>query len=160
MPIPLEYEEQEENQQPSDFLISQLTTVLEYGVDKSSRVDAILFDVTLEQIDEYMEKVKHDQDLPFPLTRIRSKEINNQEIFESVCNHCNITSVEYNPTKIYFVETASNAVVLIPIQLEKGVVNICIELLDKEITSKEIYGMYMGLGKLRMDQIKFVKFTN
>ncbi len=163
MPIPLQYQDKEENQEPSDFIIFQLTTVLEHGGERNPRIDETIRDVTLPQIDEYMDKIKLDQDLPFQLVRIRSKQIPDEKTFKEISEHCNVTDVAYNERlkhKLYFIETASNAIVFIPIQLEEGLINICVELLDKENTIESIYKMYEESSKLTIDQIKFVKFSN
>ncbi len=161
MPIPLEYQDKSENQQPSDIILSPLSSVLMYGDERNPRVEEIIQDITLIEIDQHMRDILHNQDLPFQLVRIRSKDIIDEEVFNELSEHCNVSNVPYDERlkhKVYFVETASNAVVLIPIQLEPGVVNVCIELLDRDISPKKIYDMYMNLGKLSIDQIKFIKF--
>lgn len=154
-----------ENQQPSDFILSQLKTVLEYGDDSVrtfARVDETLRDVTLGQIDEYMKKIQLDQDLPYELTRIRAREIKDENTYNAICEHYSIYNVPFNPelhTKVYFIETADNAVVFTPIELEKGVVNISVELLDRKYTIPEIYDLYMHMGKMKLSEIKFVKLN-
>lgn len=152
-----------ENQQPFNFILTQINTVLEYGDDTNPRIDETVRDVTLGQIDEYMEKIQLDQDLPFKLTRIRAREIKDEKTFEAICAHLAITHIPFNlllHTKVYFIETSDNAVVFTPIELEKGLVNISVELLDRENTIPEIYNMYLGLGKMKMSDIKFVKFNH
>lgn len=151
-----------ENQQPSDFILSQIKTVLEYGDYKNPRVDETLNDITLVQVDDYMKKIQLDQDLPFELTRIRAREIKDEKTFNAICEHYSIKSVPFNPilhTKVYFIETADNAVVFTPIELEKGVINISVELLDRENTIPEIMDLYMHIGKMKMSDIKFVKYN-
>ena len=159
----MEFRDLSENQQPSDIILSSIKGILEYGDDKTPRIDTVVNDLTLGQIDRYMEKIKIDQDLPFKLTRIRGKEIEDERVYNAVCEHCSISDVPFNSllnTKVYFIETSDSAVVFIPIQLEKGVINMCVELLDKENTIPEIYSMYMKLSKMRMSDIKFVKLTS
>ncbi len=165
MPIPMESRDLSENQQPSDFILSQIREVLEYGDDSImtlARVDETVRDVSLGQIDEYMKKIQLDQDLPFELTRIRAREIKDEKTFKAICEHYSIYDVPFNPllhTKVYFIETSDNAVVFTPIELEKGLINFSVELLDRENTIPEIYSLYMGLGKMKMSDIKFVKFN-
>jgi len=165
MPILVEAMDLSENQQPSDFILSQIREVLEYGDDsimKLARVDEIVRDVSLGQIDEYMKRVQLNQDLPFELTRIRAREIKDENTYNAICEHYSIYNVPFNPelhTKVYFVETADNAVVMTPIQLEKGLVNISVELLDKNNTIPEIMELYMRMGKMRISDIKFVELN-
>ena len=162
MPIPMEARDLRENEQPSDFILTQIKTVLEYGDEQTPRIDETVSDVSLGQIDEYMKRVQLKQDLPFKLTRIRAREIKDEKTFESICTHLSITEVAFNPelhSKVYFIETAENAVVMTPIQLEKGLVNISVELLDKNNTTPEIMELYMRMGKMRISDIKFVKLN-
>ncbi|HQJ73900.1 MAG TPA: hypothetical protein PLW74_03350, partial [Candidatus Dojkabacteria bacterium] len=56
--------------------------------------------------------------------------------------------------KLYFIETADNAIVVIPIQLEKGLVNIHIDLLDREHIPQSVYDMYIESGKKTLEQLK------
>lgn len=158
MPIPSEYESKEFNQEPLDF-VPFINSALESDEDKLP-FDYILSDLTLDDIDKYIEKIELDQDLPFKLVKITDSRIKDKETFIDVCEHCSISGVVYDPklrNRIYFIETADNAVVLIPILLEQGIVNIHIDLLDKEHTSKSVYDMYMKSGKLTLDQIHFLK---
>ena len=137
--------------------------MLEYGNEKNQPIDEIIRNVTLNEIDRYMDGIKYNQDLPFQLLRISKKQIDNQDTFESLCEHSNIFGVPYNPQlshRVYFIETADNAIVLLPIQLERGIVNIRIELLERGFTHEKIYEMYQNLGKLKMKDIKFVKFNH
>lgn len=162
MPIPMEARDLRENEQPSDFILTQIKTVLEYGDEQTPRIDETVSDVSLGQIDEYMKRVQLKQDLPFKLTRIRAREIKDEKTFEAICAHLSITEVAFNPelhSKVYFIETADNAVVMTPIQLEKGLVNISVELLDKNNTIPEIMELYMRMGKMRISDIKFVKLN-
>lgn len=162
MPIPMEAMDLRENEQPSDFILTQIRTVLEYGDEETPRIDETIMDVSLGQIDEYMKKMQLNQDLPFELTRIRAREIKDEKTFNAVCEHYSIYFVPFDPqlhTKVYFIETAENAVVMTPIQLEKGLVNISVELLDKNNTIPEIMELYMRMGKMRISDIKFVKLN-
>jgi len=110
-----------------------------------------------------MKKMQLNQDLPFKLTRIRAREIKDEKTFDAICEHYSIDNVPFNPllhTKVYFIETADNAVVFTPIELEKGIVNISVELLDRKNTIPEIMDLYMRMGKMRLSDIKFVKLNN
>ena len=159
MPIPLEYESKEFNQEPLDSLLPSINSALESNEDELP-LDYIMNDLTLNDVDKYIEKIKLDQDLPFKLVKITDSKIRNEDTFKDICEHCCISGVRYNPklkNKVYFIETADNAVVVIPIQLEKGLINIHIDLLDKEHIPQLVYDMYMKSGKLTLDKIHFLK---
>jgi hypothetical protein len=159
MPIPLEYESKEFNQEPLDSLLPSINSALESN-EGELHLDYIMNDLTLNDIDKYIEKIKLDQDLPFKLVKITDSKIKNEDTFKDICEHCCISGVRYNAklkNKVYFIETADNAVVVIPIQLEKGLINIHIDLLDKENIPQSVYDMYMKSGKLTLDQIHFLK---
>jgi len=159
MPIPSEYESKEFNQEPLDSLLTSINSALESDEDELP-FDYIMNDLTLNDIDKYIEKIELDQDLPFKLVKITDSKIKNEETFKDICKHCCISGVRYNPrlkNKLYFIETADNAVVVIPIQLEKGLVNIHIDLLDKKHIPQSVYDMYMRSEKLTLDQIHFLK---
>ena len=158
MPIPSEYESKEFNQEPLDF-VPFINSALESNEDKLP-FDYILSDLTLDDIDKYIGKIGLDQDLPFKLVKITDSKIKNEDTFKDICEHCSISNIRYNPklkNKVYFIETADNAVVVIPIQLEKGLINIHIDSLDKEHIPQSVYDMYMKSGKLTLDQIRFLK---
>ena len=158
MSIPSEYESKEFNQEPLDF-VPFINSALESNEDKLP-FDYILSDLTLDDIDKYIGKIGLDQDLPFKLVKITDSKIKDEKTFLDICEHCSISNVGYNPrlkNKLYFIETADNAIVVIPIQLEKGLINIHIDLLDKEHIPQSVYDMYMKSGKLTLDQIRFLK---
>ena len=159
MPIPLEYESKEFNQEPLDSLVPSISSALESDEDKLP-FDYIMNDLTLNDIDKYIEKIGLDQDLPFKLVKITDSKVKDEKTFLDICEHCCISGVRYNPklkNKVYFIETADNAVVVIPIQLEEGLINIHIDSLDKEHIPQSVYDMYMKSGKLTLDQIRFLK---
>lgn len=159
MPIPFEYESKEFNQEPLDSLVPSINSALESNEDGLPS-DYILHDLTLGDIDKHIEKIKLDQDLPFKLVKITDSRIKDEKIFLDICEHCGISGVPYNhmlKNKLYFIETADNAVVVIPIQLERGLINIHIDLLDKEHIPQSVYDMYMKSGKLTLNQIHFLK---
>lgn len=163
MPIPIESESKEMNQEPSDSLISEIRAMLECGDENNQPIDDIIRNVTLDQIDRYIDEIKYNQDLPFQLLKIGKKVISDKETFDTLCDHSAISGVQFDPKlkhRVYFIETADNAIVLLPIQLERGVVNVRIELLERGFTHEKIYEMYQNLGKLKMKDVKFVKFNN
>ena len=162
MPIPSEYESKEFNQEPLDSLLPSINSALESN-EEELPLDYIMNDLTLNDVDKYIEKIKLDQDLPFKLVKITDSKIRNEDTFKDICEHCCISGVRYNPklkNKVYFIETVDNAVVVIPIQLEKGLINIHIDLLDKEHIPQSVYDMYMKSGKLTLDQIRFLNQMN
>ena len=55
MPIPLEYESKEFNQEPLDSLLPSISSALESDEDKLP-FDYIMNDLTLNDIDKYIEK--------------------------------------------------------------------------------------------------------
>ena len=156
MPIPLEYESKEFNQEPLDSLLPSINSALESNEDELP-LDYIMNDLTLNDVDKYIEKIKLDQDLPFKLVKITDSKIRNEDTFKDICEHCCISGVRYNPklkNKVYFIETADNAIVVIPIQLEKGLINIHIDLLDREHIPQSVYDMYIESGKKTLDELK------
>lgn len=161
MPIPMEYRDLRENQQSPEIFVSLINDTLMYGGEENPRSEQLVFDITLGQIDRHIKEIARNQDLPFQLVRIRGAEIKDENTHRAICDHHSISNVPFDPklhTKVYFIETADNAVVLIPIQLEKGVINVSVELLERGVTIPEIYDMYMGLSKKQLKDIKFVKF--
>ena len=159
MSIPSEYESKEYNQEPLDSLFPSIKSALESD-EKEFPFDYIMEDLTLDDIDKHIEKMELDQDLPFKLVKITDSEIKDEETFLDICSHCSISNVKYDSKSrnfIYFIETADNAIVLIPIQLEKGLINMHIDLLDKEYIPKSVYDMYINSGKLTIDKIHFLK---
>ena len=155
MPIPSEYESKEFNQEPLDF-VPFINSALESNEDKLP-FDYILNDLTLDDIDKYIEKIGLDQDLPFKLVKITDSKVKDEKTFLDICEHCSISDVGYNPrlnNKLYFIETADNAIVVIPIQLEKGSINIHIDLLDREHIPQSVYDMYIESGKKTLDELK------
>ena len=156
MSFPLEYESKEFNQESLDSLLPSIHSALESDEDKLP-FDYIMNDLTLNDVDKYIEKIKLDQDLPFKLVKITDSKIRNEDTFKDICEHCCISGVRYNPklkNKVYFIETADNAIVVIPIQLEKGSVNIHIDLLDREHIPQSVYDMYIESGKKTLDELK------
>ncbi len=155
MPIPSEYESKEFNQEPLDF-VPFINSALESNEDELP-FDYIINDLTLDDIDKYIEKIGLDQDLPFKLVKITDSKIKDEKAFLDICEHCSISNVGYNSglkNKLYFIETVDNAIVVIPIQLEKGLVNIHIDLLDKEHIPQLVYDMYIESGKRTLEQLK------
>ena len=155
MPIPSEYESKEFNQEPLDF-VPFINSALESNEDELP-FDYIMNDLTLDDIDKYIEKIGLDQDLPFKLVKITDSKVKDEKTFLDICEHCSISDVGYNPrlnNKLYFIETADNAIVVIPIQLEKGLVNIHIDLLDREHIPQSVYDMYIESGKKTLEQLK------
>ncbi len=151
-----------ENQQPSEIFVSLIKAALEYGDEANPRIDEVVYDISLGQIDQHMRKIQLDQDLPFKLTIIRAREIKDESTYNAICEHYSISNVPFNPllqTKVYFIETTDNAVVFTPIELERGLVNISVELFDRENTIPEIFDLYMHMGKMNMSDIKFVKLN-
>ena len=156
MPIPLEYESKEFNQEPLDSLLPSIHSALESDEDELP-LDHIMNDLTLKDIDNHIRKIELDGDLPFKLVRITDSQIKDEKTFLDICEHCCISGVRYNPklkNKVYFIETVDNAVVVIPIQLEKGLINIHIDLLDKEHIPQSVYDMYIESGKKTLDELK------
>ena len=156
MPIPFEYESKEFNQEPLDSLFPSIKSALESD-ENELPFDYIINDLTLDDIDKYIEKIGLDQDLPFKLVKITDSEIKDEETFLDICSHCSISNVKYDSKSrnfIYFIETADNAIVLIPIQLEKGLINMHIDLLDKEYIPKSVYDMYMESGQKTLEQLE------
>ena len=156
MPIPSEYESKEFNQEPLNFLLPSINSALESNEDELP-LDYIMNDLTLDDVDKYIEKIELDQDLPFKLVRITDSQIKDEKTFLDICEHCSISDVGYNPrlnNKLYFIETADNAIVVIPIQLEKGLINIHIDLLDREHIPQSVYDMYIESGKKTLDELK------
>ena len=159
MPIPPEYESKEFNQVPLNSLLPSINSALESNEDELP-FDYLMEDLTLDDIDKYIKKIELDQDLPFKLVRITDSQIKDEKTFLDICEHCSFSNVRYNPklkNKVYFIEIADNTVVVIPIQLERGLINIHIDLLDKEHIPQSVYDMYMRSGKLTLDQIHFLK---
>ena len=155
MPIPSEYESKEFNQEPLDF-VPFINSALESNEDELP-FDYIMNDLTLDDIDKYIEKIGLDQDLPFKLVKITDSKVKDEKTFLDICEHCSISDVGYNPrlnNKLYFIETADNAIVVIPNQLEKGLINIHIDLLDKKHIPQSVYDMYMESGQKTLEQLE------
>lgn len=132
--------EMDENEPPSDFILSDITT---------------------EEIDQYLGVIKNNQDVPQKLLKLSWSKIKDEGFFAMLCDYSSVYPIpkELSPNqKIYFIETSESAITLIPIDIGDKKVNVNITLLQN--SPKEIKNIYKNLGKLKMEDIKFVKFKN
>lgn len=105
------------------------------GGDQFTVVDEIVYNINLKDINEYIKFLKADKSLPTKLTRIRSYDINNLDLFEQLCDYTSVNNSEtpriWNQ-KVYFIESGDFALTFIPIALEdKKSVNIYMEPLEE-----------------------------
>lgn len=149
--------EEERANESLDRLRTELSSMLDCGEDG---IDFQLFDINTEDVDIYLHKIYIDQDLPQKLLKISYKQIHEKSTYDNICEYCQAKDVQFPPLfqqRVYFVETADSAATIIPIQLNGDMVNIRIELLEN--SPEFIKDMYMKIGKLKMQDIKFVKFN-
>ncbi len=104
------------------------------GGDQFTSVDEIVYDINLKDINEYMNFLVKDETLPTKLTRIRSYNVDNLDLFEQLCDYTSVNNSEtprlWNQ-KVYFIESGYFALTFIPIALEdKKSVNIYMEPLE------------------------------
>lgn len=104
------------------------------GEDQFTSVDEIVYGVNLKDINEYMNFLVKDETLPTKLTRIRSYNVDNLDLFEQLCDYTSVNNSEtprlWNQ-KVYFIESGDFALTFIPIALEdKKSVNIYMEPLE------------------------------
>lgn len=150
--------EEDRKQESLNQLKTQISSMLDDEQDPY--IDFQLYDVDTYDIHNYLRKIYFDQDLPSKLFKVGYMDVSDMEAYNTLCDYCMVYKAPFSALiqqKVYFIETADNAVTVIPIQLAKNEVNISIELLEN--SPKFIKDMYMKMGKLKMEDIKFVKFN-
>ncbi len=150
--------EEDRKQESLDRLRTEVSSMLNDGED--TFVDFQLSDVDTLDIHNYLEVISSNQDLPQKLLKVGNVSVSNMEVYDALCDYSQVYNVPFSPLlrqRVYFIETADNAITVIPIQLAPDQVNINIELLEN--SPKFIKDMYMKMGKLKMEDIKFVKFN-
>lgn len=150
--------EEDRKQESLDRLRTEVSSMLNDG--EETFVDFQLSDISTQDVHNYLKTVSINQDLPQKLLKIDHVSVSDIEIYDALCDYSQVYNVPFNPLlqqRVYFIETADNALTVIPIQLAPDSVNINIELLEN--SPKFIKDMYMKMGKLKMEDIKFVKLN-
>lgn len=127
----------EKKNESFEQLRTQVMAGLEIDEDEPP-VDFILEDITTDEIDQYLKVIKRDQDVPEKLFKLGSYRIRDEGIFAMLCDYSCV-----NP---------------IPKEIAKNQININICLLQN--SPQFIKDMHMKLGKLKIQDINFVKFEN
>ncbi len=149
--------EDNSKQESLEFIRSQIINMVDYGIEGSS-IDNVVRDVDLEDIDNYMDKLIDDKDLPFSPTAVEYKVIKDEATFRNLCDYTRVNRAEIersNKEKIYFIQAGKFILTFIPIQLEENVINIYMEPLKN--SPKFINDIRRS--KLRMEDIKFTKLN-
>lgn len=146
-------------QESLDRFRNELFEMIQNGGEEGVYSEFMLEDITLKDIDKYLKLIGKRQDLPFKLFKCSFVRVNDSDTHEMLCDYTNVHEVAFDPTlrpRLYFIETSDFAVTVIPIQLDESTTNVHIEPL--EYSPKFVRDMYDNLGKLRMEDIEFVKF--
>jgi hypothetical protein len=126
--------ENRSKQEALDLIRFNLVNMLKGG-DQFTSVDEIVYNVSLQDINEYMKFLATDKSLPVKLPLIRSYDITEPRLFEELCNYTEVHNFETPNTwnqKIYFIESGDFALTFIPIELpNKKEINIHIEPLEE-----------------------------
>lgn len=132
-------------------------------------IDEQLFGISLTELNKYVEE---EMVIEIDSPRIRSSVTNDQETFYMLCDYLNITIGDgYIPKNskqnIYFIESADNALVLIPIQLIDGNISYRLEFLAN--APDFITEIYANLEEMKINKkikdlksyrVRFDKFGN
>ncbi len=150
----------EKKNESFEQLRTQVMAGLEIDEDEPP-VDFILEDITTDEIDQYLKVIKRDQDVPEKLFKLGSYRIRDEGIFAMLCDYSCVNPIPKEIAKnqrIYFIESSDSAITLLPIDIGKNQININICLLQN--SPQFIKDMHMKLGKLKIQDINFVKFEN
>lgn len=122
-------------------------------------VDIILEDISIEEVDTYLRVIKNDQDIPEKLLKVNRYSVKDEGTFAMLCDYSCVYPIPKDLSKnqkVYFIESSDSAITLIPIDIGDKQVNINICLLQN--SPQFIKDMYLKLGKLKMEDIKFVNY--
>ncbi len=145
-------------QRSLDTLKSEISTMIEFGGERGIFTDMVLDDVNTTEIDRYLRVLDKNQDLPYKLYKCSSVDVLDMGTYDMLCDYSQVNDVPIDPCiqqKVYFIETSDFAVTVIPIQLNGNHVSVNIEPLEH--SPEFVKEMYKKMGKLKMEDIKFVK---
>lgn len=147
-------------QEAFEFIRSQIINMIENG-DNGDLVNETIRDISLGDIHSFMLNLYGDNNLPFQLTRVVYRKIEDFNTFQQLCNHMDIYDVlmPEEDQIVYFIETEDEAITVIPIELAPNEdINIQIELLDDSPDFiKELWNQ--ATRKKGLDDIEFVKLV-
>jgi hypothetical protein len=144
-------------QESLDLILQGLTALL--TSDREKPIEEDVFDITLDDIDDYLKQIDRNKDINAQLLRFTDARIENEEIFRDICNHLNVANVEYRgDEKIYFIESSDSIVTFIPINRTDNSTRFRIELWENSETF--VKKMYRDPDeKPSLDSLNFVKLT-
>lgn len=146
-------------QEGLDFIRFNISQMLKYPVQYRVTEETVDF-IDLRDVDLYLRKIDHDQDIGVKKLSIDAVTITDIEQFAAICDYVEIDKVNYPsriPQKIYFIESADSALTFIPIELDDGSVSIYIEPLESSpdfIT--EMWAINRDKNEKGLEGIKFV----
>jgi len=146
-------------QESLDIIRTNIDNILQYG-EQNTIINEIVRDISLQDIDDYLEKLIINQDLFSKIPLLTSFPIDNLKLFNALCEYTDVYEVKYpkkGDQKIYFLSSADFAITIIPIALENNEINIYIEPLE---SSPEFIKQIWKDIKDRdsIDNIKFVDY--
>jgi len=147
-----------------DASFEQLRTQVMAGLEMDEDqppVDFILEDITTSEVGEYLTVIRKGQDVPDKLFKVSSYKVRNEGLFAMLCDYSCVYPIPKDLSKdqkIYFIESSDSAITLIPIDIGGKQINVNITLLQN--SPEEVKNIYKNLNKLKMQDIKFVKFNN
>jgi hypothetical protein len=142
-------------QESLDLILQGLTALL--TSDREKQIEKDVFDITLDDIDNYLKQIDRNKDIDAQLLRFTDARIRNEEIFRDICNHLNVANAEYKEDeKIYFIESSDSIVTFIPINRTDNSTRFRIELWQN--SPPFIQDMYEDPDKVpSLDSLDFVK---
>jgi hypothetical protein len=142
-------------QESLDLILQGLTALL--TSDREKPIEKDVFDITLDDIDNYLKQIDRNKDIDAQLLRFTDARIRNEEIFRDICNHLNVANAEYKEDeKIYFIESSDSIVTFIPINRTDNSTRFRIELWQN--SPPFIQDMYEDPDKVpSLDSLDFVK---
>jgi len=154
-------------QESLNFILHNINQMYDYGVE-SDVISQDVRGISLGDIHRYMTKIEVDQDSP-----IKKLTINFTDIFEPTYTNDITNDFQTYPLssipfqRVYFIEGGSFALVMIPIQLEKDIIQIILQPLESSLQYiqdeyKKIVEQRDSKGKMSLEDLKkripFVKF--
>lgn len=150
-----------------DLILHNINQMHEYGVE-SDIISEEVRGITLEDISKYMKKVEVDQDSPIKLLTINSVDIPGLTYTNDIYNDFQTYPlIQIPPQRVYFIEGGSFALVMIPIPIQKDIIQIILQPLEKSAPYiqdeyKRIVEKRDSKGKTSLEELKkkisFVKF--
>jgi len=159
--------EEAHKQEALSFILHNIDQMYEYGVESDIISDEVS-DVTLEDIDRYMNKISVDQDSPIKLLTVNATNIIDPVYTNDIVNDFQaypLTPISFQ--RVYFIEGGSFALVMLPIVMANGKIQIILQPLESSLSYiqdeyNKVTGKRSSAGRMSIEDLKkkisFVKF--